>query len=217
LAAMPVPMRVPNVDSTTTPVAGALTAEQRGRGWQTGLVTGATGLRLVLAPVVMGLVLARIDLLAAILFLIAALTDYLDGYLARHWRVSTATGSFLDTTADKVLVTAALIGLVAISRTNPWAALVIIGREMVIMGLRGSAAMQGVLITASQLGRVKAAVQFLAILVSILNLNTSLGPLGLDQWVMTLAVLITFGSGVDYLIRFAQVAVRQRPSGDQPR
>ncbi len=214
---MSVPMRVPNVDSATSQVAGALASERRGRGWQTGLVTGATGLRLVLAPVVMALVLAHLDLPAALLFLIAALTDYLDGYLARHWRVSTATGSFLDTTADKVLVTAALIGLVAISRTSSWAALVIIGREMVIMGLRGSAAMQGVLITASQLGRVKAAIQFLAILVSILNLDSGLGPLGLDQWVMALAVLITFGSGVDYLIRFAQVAVRQRPPEDQRR
>ena len=214
---MQLPMRVPNVDSAATKVAGERTTESRGRGWQTGLVTGATGLRLVLAPVVMGLLLARMDLLASLLFLVAALTDYLDGYLARHWRVSTATGSFLDTTADKVLVTAALIGLVAISRTSPWAALVIIGREMVIMGLRGSAAMQGVLITASQLGRLKAAIQFVAILVSILNLNTTLGPLGLDQWVMALAVFITFGSGADYLIRFARVAVRQQPAGDSRR
>ncbi|MHB1575203.1 MAG: CDP-diacylglycerol--glycerol-3-phosphate 3-phosphatidyltransferase [Candidatus Dormibacteria bacterium] len=191
--------------------------EARGGALQTGLVAGATGLRLVLAPVVMGLVLARLDLLAAALFLVAAATDYLDGFFARHWRVTTSTGSFLDTTADKVLVTAALIGLVAISRTSAWVALVIVGREMVIMGLRGSAALQGVLITASQLGRVKAAIQFVAILVAILNLDGAVGPLGLDQWAMILAALITFGSGVDYLIRYSRVAVRQQASSEPGR
>ena len=196
------------------PTAPAIPREQqRGGALQTGLVAGATGLRLVLAPAVMGLVLARLDGLAAALFLVAAATDYLDGFFARHWRVTTSTGSFLDTTADKVLVTAALIALVAVSRANPWVALVIVGREMVIMGLRGSAALQGVLITASQLGRVKAAIQFVAILVAILNLDLALGPLGLDQWVMLLAALITLGSGFDYLVRFSRVAVRQRAPG----
>ncbi|MHB8554801.1 MAG: CDP-diacylglycerol--glycerol-3-phosphate 3-phosphatidyltransferase, partial [Candidatus Dormibacteria bacterium] len=165
----------------------------------------ATGLRLVLAPVVMGLLMAGMDLAAGVLFAVAALTDYLDGYLARRWRVSTATGSFLDTTADKVLVTAALIALVAVSRTSAWAALVIVGRELVIMGLRGSAAAQGVLIVASQLGRVKAATQFVAILLSVLNVGSRLGPMGIDQWVMLVAVLVTLGSGIDYLVRFSKV------------
>jgi CDP-diacylglycerol--glycerol-3-phosphate 3-phosphatidyltransferase len=168
------------------------------------VVAGATGLRVVLAPVVMGLTMAHQDLGAGAVFAVAALTDYLDGYLARRWRVSTATGSFLDTTADKVLVTAALIGLVAISRTSPWAALVIVGREMVIMGLRGSSAMQGILILASPLGRVKAGVQFVAILASLLNFSHLLGPIGLDQWVMLAAVVITLASGVDYLARFSK-------------
>ncbi|HUY54161.1 MAG TPA: CDP-diacylglycerol--glycerol-3-phosphate 3-phosphatidyltransferase [Candidatus Nanopelagicaceae bacterium] len=182
-------------------------AEARGGPWQTGMVATATGLRLVLAPVVMALLMAGWDPLAGALFAVAAATDYLDGYFARRWRVSTATGSFLDTTADKVLVTAALIGLVAISRTSAWAALIIVGREMVIMGLRGSAAAQGVLIVASQLGRVKAAVQFLAILLSILNVGYLIGPMGIDQWVMALAVLITMGSGIDYLVRFSRVVM----------
>ena len=83
----------------------------------------------------------------------------------------------------------------------------IVGREMVIMGLRASAALQGVLIVASQLGRVKAAIQFVAILVSLLNLDQRVGPVGLDQWVMLAAVLITFGSGVDYLVRFSRASL----------
>jgi len=189
------------------PVIPAEADSERGGPWQTGLVAGATGVRLVLAPVVMGLTMAHQELAAGVVFAVAALTDYLDGYLARRWRVSTATGSFLDTTADKVLVTAALIGLVAISRTSPWAALVIVGREMVILGLRGSSAMQGILIVASPLGRVKAGVQFVAILVSLLNFSHRLGPIGLDQWVMLAAVVITFASGVDYLARFSRASL----------
>ena len=189
-------------------------AEARGGAWQTGLVAGATGLRLVLAPVVMGLLMAGLDVAAGVLFAVAALTDYLDGYLARRWRVSTATGSFLDTTADKVLVTAALIALVAVSRTSAWAALVIVGRELVIMGLRGSAAAQGVLIVASQLGRVKAATQFVAILLSVLDVGFRLGPMGIDQWVMLVAVLVTLGSGIDYLVRFSKVVIGR--AGSRP-
>ena len=203
-----------------SPAAGSASAaradpatEERGGAWQTGLVATATGLRLLLAPVVMGLLMAGLDVLAGVLFAVAALTDYLDGYLARRWRVSTATGSFLDTTADKVLVTAALIGLVAISRTSAWAALVIVGRELVIMGLRGSAAAQGVLIVASPLGRLKAATQFVAILLSVLNVGSLLGPMGIDQWAMLVAVLITLASGIDYLVRFAKVVISQGRAG----
>lgn len=200
-------MSVPKLSPPPVIPAAADAASERGGPWQTGLVAGATGVRVVLAPVVMGLTMAHQDLAAGAVFAVAALTDYLDGYLARRWRVSTATGSFLDTTADKVLVTAALIGLVAISRTSPWAALVIVGREMVIMGLRGSSAIQGVLIVASPLGRVKAGVQFVAILVSLLNFSRALGPIGLDQWVMLAAVVITFASGVDYLARFSRASL----------
>jgi CDP-diacylglycerol--glycerol-3-phosphate 3-phosphatidyltransferase len=201
------PLSVPKLSPPPVIPAAADAASERGGPWQTGLVAGATGVRVVLAPVVMGLTMAHQDLAAGAVFAVAALTDYLDGYLARRWRVSTATGSFLDTTADKVLVTAALIGLVAISRTSPWAALVIVGREMVIMGLRGSSAIQGVLIVASPLGRVKAGVQFVAILVSLLNFSRALGPIGLDQWVMLAAVVITFASGVDYLARFSRASL----------
>jgi CDP-diacylglycerol--glycerol-3-phosphate 3-phosphatidyltransferase len=200
-------LSVPKLSPPPVIPAAADAASERGGPWQTGLVAGATGVRVVLAPVVMGLTMAHQDLAAGAVFAVAALTDYLDGYLARRWRVSTATGSFLDTTADKVLVTAALIGLVAISRTSPWAALVIVGREMVIMGLRGSSAIQGVLIVASPLGRVKAGVQFVAILVSLLNFSRALGPIGLDQWVMLAAVVITFASGVDYLARFSRASL----------
>jgi CDP-diacylglycerol--glycerol-3-phosphate 3-phosphatidyltransferase len=127
--------------------------------------------------------------------------------------VTTATGSFFDTTADKVLVTGALIALLAIGRASPWAVLIIIARELTIMGMRGSAAMGGILVVPSKLGRIKAAVQFLAILLAILSVNYRIGPLGLDQWAIWVAAAVTAGSAADYLYRWSSSALRQRPDG----
>ncbi|MGA2872983.1 MAG: CDP-diacylglycerol--glycerol-3-phosphate 3-phosphatidyltransferase [Candidatus Dormibacteria bacterium] len=192
--------------------AGAVVPRVRSK-TRTTVVALATGLRLALTPVVVWLVLDGHDVAAALAFAVAATTDYLDGYLARRWQVTTATGSFFDTTADKVLVTGALIALLAVGRASPWAVLIIIARELTIMGMRGSAAMGGVLVVPSQLGRIKALVQFLAILVTIINLNYRLGPLGLDQWAIWVAVAVTAGSAADYLYRWSSSTLRQRPGG----
>ncbi len=173
---------------------------------RTRVVFATTVVRIVLASVVLALVLTGAPAAAAVVFAVAAATDYLDGYLARRWGVSTAAGSFLDTTADKVLVTGALIALVSVGRVWPWAAFVIIGRELAVMGLRSSAAMRGTLMVASPTGRLKTAIQFVAILVAILGWNHPVGPLGLDQWVMLAAVAITVASAVEYLARFSWTA-----------
>ncbi len=186
--------------------AAAPAAPARGGPWQTGAVAGATGLRLVAAPAVMALCLAADYLAALLVFALAAATDYLDGYLARRWRVTTATGSFLDTTADKLLVTAALVALVAVDRASPWAAAAIVGREVMILGLRAAAASHGVVVVASQLGRVKATVQFVAVAASLYAVGPALGPLPLYQWLMWLAVALTLLSAADYLRRFSGVA-----------
>src|SRR5918995_7484168 len=81
--------------------------------------------------------------LAAALFTVAAATDWIDGKLARRWNVTTKIGSFLDTTADKLLVTGVLIGLVAVERASPWVAVIILGRELMVLGLRGVIAAEG--------------------------------------------------------------------------
>src|SRR4051794_31535501 len=80
---------------------------------------------------------------AGILFAIAAATDFFDGLLARRWAQTSTLGSFLDTTADKLLVSGALVALVAVDRASPWIAFLIIGREILIMGLRGAIAADG--------------------------------------------------------------------------
>jgi len=176
---------------------------------RTTVVASATGLRLVLTPVVVWLVLGDHDLGAALAFAVAAATDYLDGYLARRWQVTTATGSFLDTTADKVLVTGALVALLGVGRASAWAVLIIIARELTIMGMRGAVAVSGVLVKSSELGRGKTALQFLAILLTILDVNAKLGPLGLDQWAIWLAVAVTVASAAHYLYRWSDASLGQ--------
>jgi CDP-diacylglycerol--glycerol-3-phosphate 3-phosphatidyltransferase len=166
-----------------------------------------TYVRVVLVPVVMWLVLEEpiphAFGVAAVLFAIAAATDFLDGYLARRWAATTILGSFLDTTADKLLVSGVLIALVAVGRASPWVAAIIIGRELVIMGLRGVVAADGTVMTPSIWGKLKANVQFVAIFLALLRPGSPIGPFYLDQWVMWAAAIVTILSAVEYLARFS--------------
>jgi CDP-diacylglycerol---glycerol-3-phosphate 3-phosphatidyltransferase len=161
-------------------------------------------LRILLTPVIMGLLMADAPRgLIAALFAAAAATDWLDGYLARRWQVTTKIGSFLDTTADKLLVSGVLIALVAVERASPWVTVIIVGRELVILGLRGVVAAEGTVMQPSLLGKLKTSVQFLAILLAILRPGDPVAGLYVDEWAMLVAAVITVASAVDYLMRFA--------------
>ena len=162
-----------------------------------------TGLRIVACPVIMGLVLSHDYVPAAIVFLVAAATDWFDGRLARRWGVTTKLGSFLDTTADKLLVTGTLIALVAVDRASPWVALVMIGREMTVLGLRAAVAASGQHLEASMLGKWKATLQFVALALAILRPDVIIAGAYLDQWVLVIAAVVTAWSGVDYFLRFS--------------
>ena len=166
----------------------------------TRLLLAGTALRIVLAPVVMGLVLGGSDTPAAIVFVIAAATDWFDGRLARRWGVTTRLGAFLDTTADKLLVTTTLIALVSVQRVSPWIALIIVGREFTILGLRAVVASGGKNFKTSMAGKWKATVQFVAITLAILRPDVVIAGVYLDQWAMVVAAAITAWSGVDYLL-----------------
>ena len=171
---------------------------------------GITYLRIALVPAVMALVLAgdRVRyayVIGAVLFALAAATDFFDGLLARRWQQTTDLGSFLDTTADKLLVAGALVALVSVGRASPWIAFLIIGREILILGLRGAIAADGTVMRPSIWGKLKAAVQFAAITLAIVRTSSQLGPLYPDQWAMLVAAAFTIGSAVDYLARFAGV------------
>jgi CDP-diacylglycerol--glycerol-3-phosphate 3-phosphatidyltransferase len=176
---------------------------------------GVTWLRVLLVPVIMALVLAGPDhryafAVGGALFAIAAATDFFDGFLARRWAQTSTFGTFLDTTADKLLVSGALIALVAVDRASPWIALIIVGRELLIMGLKGAVAAGGQLVKPSIWGKAKANVQFLAIFLAIIRQADQLGPLFLDEYVMIAAAAITVVSAVEYLARFrGAVTVRR--------
>ncbi|MDI9440641.1 MAG: CDP-diacylglycerol--glycerol-3-phosphate 3-phosphatidyltransferase [Firmicutes bacterium] len=137
---------------------------------------------------------------ATAVFLLAALTDALDGYLARSRKEITRFGQLIDPIADKLLITAALLCLIEVGQVSTWAALVILAREFAVSGLRILAAAEGKVIPASMWGKVKTVTQIVA--VTAFFLGISWAPLVL--WV---AVLATIVSGVDYF-RKAQDVLR---------
>jgi CDP-diacylglycerol---glycerol-3-phosphate 3-phosphatidyltransferase len=156
-----------------------------------------TVLRIVAVPVVVVALLDETpegDVIAAIVFALAALTDGLDGYIARRRREITTFGKLMDPLADKLLVTAALVSLVSLDRLAAWVAMVIIAREFAVTGLRSLAAERGAVISASWLGKLKTALQVAAIFGLIAFEPT---PLGVDLLVYA-AVAITVISGADY-------------------
>jgi CDP-diacylglycerol--glycerol-3-phosphate 3-phosphatidyltransferase len=165
--------------------------------------------RVILVPVVMVLVRSSDRLehaygYALALFVVAALTDFFDGYLARRMGTESTLGAFLDTTADKLLVTGTLFALVSVDRVSIWAAVIIVMREFIVMALRGLVAMAGSYIAPSAWGKVKATVQFTAIGLAFVRLPEPWGPMYLDQWAMWVAVAVTIASGWQYLSVFME-------------
>jgi CDP-diacylglycerol---glycerol-3-phosphate 3-phosphatidyltransferase len=137
--------------------------------------------------------------IAAVVFAVAALTDGLDGYIARSRQAVTTFGKVMDPVADKLMIAAALISLVSLDQVAPWVAMVIIAREFAVSGLRIAAGQQGVVIPASMLGKVKTSVQVVAVLALI-----AAGK-GHPGWVDALVyamVAITVVSGADYFLNF---------------
>lgn len=171
--------------------------------------------RMALVPVILALILLADEVdnalvIAAVLVAVAAFSDFLDGYLARRWEMTTVLGAFLDQVADKLLVAGALFGLVGIGRVWAWAGFVIIAREIAVSGLRGIAAIDGEVVHPSFWGKLKVNAQYLAIVLALLHPVDATGSLTIDQWVMIAAVAITVMSGIEYFARFARVLRHDR-------
>lgn len=185
------------------------------------LANKLTIIRIFLVPIFLIFIAVR-DIpygtsLATLVFVIAALTDKLDGYIARSRNQITNFGKFMDPLADKLLVTAALISLVEFHIIPSWAAIIIIAREFAVTGLRTVAASDGVVIAASWWGKLKTVIQIIAIILLLLKFNmqsqnefatiisntTLLNNLFsfLPELFLYLAVIITIISGVDYFIK----------------
>jgi CDP-diacylglycerol--glycerol-3-phosphate 3-phosphatidyltransferase len=141
--------------------------------------------------------------IAAIIFIIASSTDGVDGYIARKRKQITALGQFLDPIADKLLVTAALVALIQRNELTAWVAIIIIGRDLIVTGLRLVAAAEGKVIAASIWGKVKTITQMVAI-VAVMTDNFPLSYItdfNFDDYAMIIAVIATVYSGVDYIIK----------------
>lgn len=182
----------------------------------TALLTDITALRVVLVPIIMVLIVEGPTrryafAFAAGLFVFAAFTDFVDGYLARRWALTTTLGAFLDTTADKLLVSGVLLSLVSVARMSVWIAVIIIGRELLILGLRGVVVASGTAFPPSIWGKLKANAQFVGITLAIVRYPHHAGGLFLDQWVMLVVAAITVASAAEYVVRFApQLSGRPR-------
>lgn len=142
------------------------------------------------------------QIFALLLFIIAASTDGLDGYIARKRKIVTNLGKLLDPLADKVLVTAVLISLVEMGKLGAWVAIFIICREWAVTGLRQVALLEGAVLAASKWGKWKTAVQITMIIVLLLNnFPFNFIDLRVDVVVIWAAVLITVYSGIDYFVK----------------
>ncbi|MBX4269416.1 CDP-diacylglycerol--glycerol-3-phosphate 3-phosphatidyltransferase [Clostridium estertheticum] len=140
--------------------------------------------------------------LATIIFILASLTDKLDGYIARSRNQITNFGKFMDPLADKLLVTAALVSLVELHIVYGWVAMIIIAREFAVSGLRTIAASEGKVIAASKWGKLKTVIQIVAIITALINLSYVNNTLNIFTDVfMGAAVIITIISGVDYFVK----------------
>jgi CDP-diacylglycerol--glycerol-3-phosphate 3-phosphatidyltransferase len=161
-----------------------------------------TLLRILLVPVLvvaLGTEASGGSEIAAAVFVLAAVTDGLDGYIARSRQSITTFGKVMDPVADKLLIAAALLTLVSLDRVDAWVAMIIIAREFAVSGLRIAAGQQGVVIPASALGKLKTIVQSAAVLALIAVNDPDV------LWVQALVygmVLTTIVSGADYFLNF---------------
>lgn len=162
--------------------------------------------RIVLVPVFMVFLLYDIPFaqyISAVIFVIAAATDGVDGYVARKYDQETTFGKFVDPLADKLLVTAALVGLVGMGKLNPWFALIIISREFIITSLRIVAISNGKVIPAGMSGKVKTVLQIVAIVAMLIDriYEIALGNILLSNILMIAAVVATVYSGAEYILQ----------------
>ena len=187
------------------------------------LANKLTLMRIVLVPVFLIFIAVKSipygSIIATVVFILAALTDKLDGYIARSRNQITRFGKLMDPLADKLLVSAALVSLVEYHILSSWIAIIIIAREFAVTGLRSIAAAEGIVLAASKWGKLKTFIQIVAIILALVKLNfRSLKFLHhalssnafmsfklITDIVMYIAVIVTIMSGVDYFVKNKEV------------
>lgn len=164
-----------------------------------------TVLRMILVPVFMVLMMFEsfaLEMAGLVVFIVASVTDWLDGYLARRDNLVTTFGKFMDPLADKMLTTAALLVLMERDYISSWVLLIVLGREFLVAGIRLAAVGEGKVIAASWWGKVKTVAQMIAIIASIILMNIP----GFDAYVIInvliwISTILTLIAGVEYVVK----------------
>ncbi len=182
--------------------------------------------RIVLVPLLVVVLLTKFtghmilgvpkSYVAAGIFGIASLTDWLDGYLARRRQQITILGQLLDPVADKLLIIAALVSLVQLGFAAAWMAAIIIGRELAVTGLRGVAQTRGLIMPASPMGKIKMGTEVVAILLLILGQEWGARVVQLGQIALWLVLAFALWSAVEYYKTFTAVISGQAQQPKKP-
>jgi CDP-diacylglycerol--glycerol-3-phosphate 3-phosphatidyltransferase len=202
------PKRVEERNVSVVPVP-AQTAREKYSTEIWNLPNALTLFRIFLVPFLVVVLLTKFtgrEYAGLAIFLVAAITDFFDGYIARKRNQMTRLGALLDPIADKLLMSAAFISLVELQYAKAWMVVIIIGREFAVTGLRAIAAQQGVTIAASRLGKGKMISQVIAI--SLLILGHELGEfLFIGNLALWVVMLFALASAVDYFVKFARAVL----------
>lgn len=168
-----------------------------------------TLMRIILIPVFIVVLMLGYHYASAIIFIVAAASDAVDGHLARKWNLVTNFGKIMDPLADKLLVFSALICLVQLGDVPAWMVIIILARELTITSLRSIAASEGIVIAAGMSGKIKTVFQMVAIPLLLLQ-NRPFSYLGIpvDQIMLWAAVIMTLYSGIEYIIQNRQLFSR---------
>lgn len=171
--------------------------------------------RIVLVPLLVVVLLTNIEvplifgvpreILAALIFTVASVSDWLDGYLARRRRQVTTLGQLLDPIADKLLITAALVSLVQMELAPAWMVAVVIGRELLVTGLRSLAQTRGVTMPASPLGKLKMGAQVTTVLLLLVGQAVSPFLLGAGRIALWVMITLALVSAADYYRNFTRM------------
>ena len=158
-----------------------------------------TLIRILLLPFIVVLIVKGKFYFALFLFIISAITDFLDGYIARKFKSITSLGMLLDPVADKLLTSSTLISLAYVKLCDPYSVIAIVGREEAVTGMRAIAASKGLVIPASKGGKIKTTL----IMVSIVLLLSGLRDAG--EILLILSALVALYTGIVYFVRFFKV------------